>query len=202
MKKLTVWYFHSPHSGQFRQWVSVCFVMLSQYWNSVDFSTTLKSIEISSLKKWFWIIFKKMTGPSCYVLSIKTCLKNEENIKGSLWSVRRELIHVHISIVIDIVTTWTVLLIRLFQYFRWAHTPKPYRIKGTNGVEIAHRRVQDQPLIIDPTYHGEFDMDTPRTGSTGSKKRYNMRKLSELPLHLIEANMWNDAERVRKMENR
>ncbi|XP_072023467.1 NACHT and WD repeat domain-containing protein 2-like [Amphiura filiformis] len=86
----------------------------------------------------------------------------------------------------------------LANYFlgRWANAPKPYRIKGSSDVDIAHRRVQDQPLILDPTFYGESEMQSPRSGGTGQKKRYNMRKLSELPQHLIQAEMWKEAEQV------
>ena len=95
-----------------------------------------------------------------------------------------------------------VILFNIFSTLlisRWANTPKPYRIKGTKTVDVAHRRVQDQPLIIDPsrdTNGGE----TPRVGGAAGKIRYNMRKLSELSQHLIGGKMWKEAEQVRKAE--
>ena len=67
-------------------------------------------------------------------------------------------------------------------------------------MDVAHRRVQDQPLIIDPS-RDMNEGETPRVGGTAGKIRYNMRKLSELPQHLIEGKMWKEAEQVRIPES-
>ncbi|KAJ8027332.1 NACHT domain- and WD repeat-containing protein 1 [Holothuria leucospilota] len=76
----------------------------------------------------------------------------------------------------------------LANYFmsRWAETPKPYHDKVNGGVKVAHRRVQAQPLFLN---------DGPQIGLDEARK-YNMRKLNELPTHLINGAMWQEAEQV------
>ncbi|XP_041462777.1 NACHT and WD repeat domain-containing protein 2-like [Lytechinus variegatus] len=87
------------------------------------------------------------------------------------------------------------------EYFseRWARTPKPYVNKKTKKVDVAFRQVQTQPLVLDQ------GLQEQRGGSASSirnefKKtagpRYNMRKLTELPFHLIRAKMWDEVEKV------
>ncbi|PIK50405.1 putative NACHT and WD repeat domain-containing protein 2 [Apostichopus japonicus] len=74
----------------------------------------------------------------------------------------------------------------LANYFmsRWSDTPKPYHDKVTKSVQVAYRRVQPQPLFLD---------DGP---SENKQRKYNVRKLSELPTHLIRGAMWGEAEEV------
>ena len=57
--------------------------------------------------------------------------------------------------------------------------------------------VANQPLILSIEAIDRFD---PKVGETGP--RYNLRKLSELPSHLIKAEMWNEfAEVCQHFEN-
>ncbi|XP_033121008.1 NACHT domain- and WD repeat-containing protein 1-like [Anneissia japonica] len=74
----------------------------------------------------------------------------------------------------------------LAHYFigRWADVPKPYRDKKTNEMNIANRRLPPQPLVL-----------VNRKGEMDNNERYNLRKLTELPFHLIRAGMWQDCEK-------
>ena len=84
---------------------------------------------------------------------------------------------------------------------RWAHTPKPYVDKRTKKVDIAFRQVQTQPLVLDAKSKDGFrNLSASSHASRGQTKtagpRYNLRKLTELPEHLIGAEMWDDVEKV------
>ncbi|XP_077862125.1 NACHT domain- and WD repeat-containing protein 1-like [Saccoglossus kowalevskii] len=84
----------------------------------------------------------------------------------------------------------------LANYFmgRWAHSPKPYRSKQTGKTMSALRGVPEQPLILD--MNKETNMTINKDGSAIHNKRYNLRTLTELPHHLIEGNMWAEAEEI------
>ncbi|XP_071956967.1 NACHT and WD repeat domain-containing protein 2-like [Antedon mediterranea] len=73
----------------------------------------------------------------------------------------------------------------LAHYFmgRWANVPKPFRDKKTNEPNIANRRLPLQPLVV-----------VSRKGKMNSD-RFNLRKLTELPYHLIKAGMWTECEK-------
>ena len=84
---------------------------------------------------------------------------------------------------------------------RWAYTPKPYVDKRTKKVDIAFRQVQTQPLVLDAKpKEGTRNLSASLHVSRGQTKttgpRYNLRKLTELPEHLIGAEMWNEVEEV------
>ncbi|KAL9969786.1 hypothetical protein ACROYT_G022043 [Oculina patagonica] len=74
----------------------------------------------------------------------------------------------------------------LANYFngRWAREAKPYTDKQGN-TRSAHRMVADQPLILSTDVDDKMDLGDEEAGP-----RYNLRKLSELPYHLIRSEMW------------
>ena len=52
--------------------------------------------------------------------------------------------------------------------------------------------VEDQPLILSTDVEEKMELEDEETGP-----RYNLRKLSELPYHLIRSEMWNEFVEVR-----
>ena len=52
--------------------------------------------------------------------------------------------------------------------------------------------VADQPLILSTDVEEKIDLEDEEAGP-----RYNLRKLSELPYHLIRSEMWNEFVEVR-----
>ena len=52
--------------------------------------------------------------------------------------------------------------------------------------------VADQPLILSTEVRQTADAEYGESGA-----RYNLRKLSELPYHLIRSEMWNEFVEVR-----
>ena len=52
--------------------------------------------------------------------------------------------------------------------------------------------VEDQPLILSTDVEEKMDLEDEEAGP-----RYNLRKLSELPYHLIRSEMWNEFVEVR-----
>jgi len=52
--------------------------------------------------------------------------------------------------------------------------------------------VADQPLILSTEVEERMDLEDEEAGP-----RYNLRKLSELPYHLIRSEMWNEFVEVR-----
>lgn len=52
--------------------------------------------------------------------------------------------------------------------------------------------VADQPLILSTDVRQAADTEDGESGA-----RYNLRKLSELPYHLIRSEMWNEFVEVR-----
>ena len=52
--------------------------------------------------------------------------------------------------------------------------------------------VADQPLILSTDVEEKMDLEDEEAGP-----RYNLRKLSELPYHLIRSEMWNEFVEVR-----
>ena len=81
----------------------------------------------------------------------------------------------------------------LVSHFRWASDPKPYTDKKTGKIKSAHRMVAKQPLVLSCD---SLDLDDERAGTDG--QRYNLRKLIELPHHLIKAEMWTEFVEVCK----
>ena len=78
-------------------------------------------------------------------------------------------------------------MIQSFSTLRWAREAKPYTDKdGT--IRSAFRMVADQPLVLsNEDSESRMDSEDEETGP-----RYNLRKLSELPYHLIRCDMWNE----------
>lgn len=72
---------------------------------------------------------------------------------------------------------------------RWAREAKPYTDKNGN-IRSAHRMVADQPLILSTNVTQKLNLDDLEDGQV--KARYNLRKLRELPYHLIRSEMWNE----------
>lgn len=56
--------------------------------------------------------------------------------------------------------------------------------------------VADQPLILSNDVAERTDLEDEEAGP-----RYNLRKLSELPYHLIRSEMWNEFVEVRNIFN-
>ena len=78
-------------------------------------------------------------------------------------------------------------MIQSFSTLRWAREAKPYTDKdGT--IRSAFRMVADQPLVLSSEV-SENKMDSE---DEETRPRYNLRKLSELPYHLIRCDMWNE----------
>ena len=75
--------------------------------------------------------------------------------------------------------------------YRWAREAKPYTDKNGN-ICSAFRMVADQPLILSTEVRQTADKEDGESGA-----RYNLRKLSELPYHLIRSEMWNEFVEVR-----
>ena len=75
--------------------------------------------------------------------------------------------------------------------YRWAREAKPYTDKNGN-ICSAFRMVADQPLILSTEVRQTADAEYGESGA-----RYNLRKLSELPYHLIRSEMWNEFVEVR-----
>lgn len=73
-----------------------------------------------------------------------------------------------------------------FFFSRWAREAKPYTDKQGN-TRSAYRMAADQPLILSTELADMMDLEDGETGT-----RYNLRKLSELPYHLIRSEMWNE----------
>eukprot|EP00736_Rhodelphis_marinus_P007001 Rmarinus@m.18027 len=68
----------------------------------------------------------------------------------------------------------------LAAYFlgRWCGTPKPFKDCSTGKVRKADRKVASQPLVLD-------------WGGRGDSPLYNLRRLSELPYHVIQGHLWD-----------
>ena len=82
-------------------------------------------------------------------------------------------------------------MLQSFIPFRWAREAKPYTDKNGN-ICSAFRMVADQPLILSTDVRQAADTEDGESGA-----RYNLRKLSELPYHLIRSEMWNEFVEVR-----
>ncbi|XP_072178165.1 NACHT domain- and WD repeat-containing protein 1-like [Diadema setosum] len=83
---------------------------------------------------------------------------------------------------------------------RWAYQPKPYVDKRTKKVDIAFRQVQSQPLVLDGKREAARSLGSAllkmRRSDVAQATRYNLRKLTELPTHLVKAEMWEEVESV------
>ena len=70
---------------------------------------------------------------------------------------------------------------------------------------VTHRGVQSQPLVISSgsaTRHNSVaDIDSLKTSKSPKKIHWNLRKLTELPRHIIRGNLWEDADRVRNLSD-
>ncbi|XP_022082151.1 NACHT domain- and WD repeat-containing protein 1-like [Acanthaster planci] len=85
----------------------------------------------------------------------------------------------------------------LAMYFlgRWADTPKPYTEKDSGKLAVAHRRVQSQPLILNSASACQQRSFTDVSSTTKPKTiHWNLRKLTELPRHLVRGNLWEECE--------
>lgn len=91
----------------------------------------------------------------------------------------------------------------VFTSYRWANTPKPYREKGSGNMAVTHRGVQSQPLVISSgsasRHNSVAGIDSLQTSQSPKKIHWNLRKLTELPRHIIRGNLWEDADRVRNL---
>ncbi|XP_038076753.1 uncharacterized protein LOC119744738 [Patiria miniata] len=91
----------------------------------------------------------------------------------------------------------TLLHQALAMYFlgRWADTPKPYTEKDSGKVAVAHRRVQSQPLILNSASAGQHESFADiGAGAKPKTVHWNLRKLTELPRHLVRGNLWEECE--------
>ncbi len=70
---------------------------------------------------------------------------------------------------------------------------------------VTHRGVQSQPLVISSgtaTRHNSVaGIDSLQTSQGPKKILWNLRKLTELPRHIIRGNLWEDADRVRNLSD-
>ena len=119
-------------------------------------------------------------------LSIKTTKNNGSNLAAKYIC---ETFLTYFSYFIVHPTTYRYIIVWVVRkYFssRWAREAKPYTDKQGN-TRSAHRMVADQPLILSTGVEERMNLEDEEAGP-----RYNLRKLSELPYHLIKSEMWNE----------